>query len=226
MTKLLALALSLALLPGPAAGQDTAILPPLKDLRGRTVRPADFRGKVVLVNFWATWCPPCRAETPDLVELQRRHGPEGLQVIGVACPPYTRPDVNRFVRSARVNYPVLLGSEGLAKRVTGTDTLPVTLVVDREGRVVDTIEGILTPEEVDSKVLPVLRGARPAAGAPPRALGSPAGARWTSQGMVRGDDVSSGAGRARAARRRSSRAAGLRAARREGARRACPGSSG
>src|SRR3712207_6087968 len=68
----------------------------LRDLRGRSVRLSDYRGKVVLLNFWATWCPPCRAEMPDLVKWQRRHRDKGLQVLGVTYPPTDRAEVRRF----------------------------------------------------------------------------------------------------------------------------------
>jgi thiol-disulfide isomerase/thioredoxin len=150
------LALTLALLPGQIRQEPSAPTLALKDLRGRTVRLESFRGKVVLLNFWATWCPPCRAEIPDLVALQRDHGAKGLQVVGVTCPPYSRAAVTKFVKDQKVTYPILLGTKGLAARLTGTDVLPTTLVIDRDGSVRATIEGILTPEEVAEKILPLL----------------------------------------------------------------------
>src|SRR6478609_10902340 len=100
------------LLPIVALGQDSQ--PPqltIKDLQGRYIRLSDYRGKVVLVNFWATWCPPCRKEIPDLIELQREYRSRGLQVIGVTYPPQKIADVRRFVRKAMVNYPVALGTK-------------------------------------------------------------------------------------------------------------------
>src|SRR5688572_28840626 len=76
----------------------------LKDIRGRNIRLSHYRGKVVLINFWATWCPPCRAEMPDLIRLQREYRSRGLQVIGVTYPPQTLAEVRRFVRKLSVNY--------------------------------------------------------------------------------------------------------------------------
>ena len=73
----------------------------LKDIEGRDVRLSSYRGKVVLVNFWATWCPPCRKEVPDLIKLQRDYGSRGLQVIGITYPPEELAEVRRFVREAR-----------------------------------------------------------------------------------------------------------------------------
>ena len=67
----------------------------LKDVNGRTVRLSAYRGKVVLINFWATWCPPCRAEMPDLVKLQREHAKQGLQIIGITYPPENKARVQR-----------------------------------------------------------------------------------------------------------------------------------
>ncbi len=129
----------------------------LKDLRGRTLRLSDYKGKVVLINFWATWCPPCRAEMPDLVKWQREYRGRGLQVIGVTYPPQTTKEVSRFVRSLRVNYPVALGTKETKALFFQGETLPVTVVIDREGNVRDLIEGILLPEEFEQKIKPLLR---------------------------------------------------------------------
>lgn len=152
----LALLVALTLLLGPVRQEPARPSFALRDLRGRTVKLESFRGKVVLLNFWATWCPPCRAEIPDLVALQTKYGEKGLQIVGVTCPPYTRAEVSKFVKRAKVTYPILFGAKGLAAKLTATDTLPVTLVLDRNGRVHATIEGTLTPEEVDEKILPLL----------------------------------------------------------------------
>lgn len=129
----------------------------LRDLRGRRHSLSAYRGKVVLLNFWATWCPPCRAEVPDLVRWQREYANDGLQVIGVTYPPTNLTDLRRFVRRNRVTYPVLLGSAETKALFRGGETLPVTVVIDREGNVRDRIEGIILPEEFDEKVKPLLR---------------------------------------------------------------------
>src|SRR5688572_19323158 len=101
-------AMMIAFAPAGVLGQEP-VAPQftLKDLNGRTVRLSDYKGKVVLINFWATWCPPCRAEMPDLVRLQREHGKEGLQIIGVTYPPEKKERVRRFARSLKVNYPII-----------------------------------------------------------------------------------------------------------------------
>lgn len=148
----------LVLVSVTALAQTPAPAPPvvLKDLHGRTVRLADFKGRVVLVNFWATWCLPCRAEIPDLVKWQRQYKRQGLQVIGITYPPTHHREVQRFVRQFKMNYPVWLGSNETKALFDPGETLPFSVVVDREGKVRATIEGILLPEEFDEKVRPLL----------------------------------------------------------------------
>lgn len=132
--------------------------PALKDLRrGRVIRLSDYKGKVVLVNFWATWCPPCRAEMPDLVRLQRDYGKRGLQIVGITCPPERRVEVLGFIRSVKVNYPIALGTREIKMLFDASETLPLTIVIDRRGFVRERIEGILLPEEFEEKIKPLLQ---------------------------------------------------------------------
>ena len=154
----LLLPLALVCLPADARAQD-ARAPDftLRDLRGRAVRLRDFRGRVVLLNFWATWCPPCRAEVPELVRWQREHGAAGLQVVGVTQPPAGRAAVRRFARRARIKYPILFGNRETRTLFDAGETLPVTVVIDREGNLSALIEGIILPEEFEQKVRPLLR---------------------------------------------------------------------
>ena len=128
----------------------------LKDIQGRYIRLSDYRGKVVLINFWATWCPPCRTEIPDLIKLQRDYRSRGLQVIGVTYPPQKLAEVRRFVRRAKVNYPVGLGTKETKLLFTSSETLPTTIVIGTDVRIRDIIEGILLPEEFEQKIKPLL----------------------------------------------------------------------
>ena len=128
----------------------------LKNIEGRDVRLSDYRGKVVMVNFWATWCPPCRKEIPDLIKLQRDYGSRGLQVIGVTYPPEDLAEVRQFVREAKVNYPIALGSKETRVMFSSSEALPMTVVIGKDGRVRDIIEDILLPKEFEEKIKPLL----------------------------------------------------------------------
>jgi cytochrome c biogenesis protein CcmG/thiol:disulfide interchange protein DsbE len=155
--RLIVFAALLTFSPASALQEEKAPQLRLKDLNGRTVRLSDYRGKVVLINFWATWCPPCRAEMPDLVRLQREYGKDGLQIIGITYPPETKARVRRFATSLKVNYPIALGTRELKARFSSEDTLPLTVVINRDGKVSEIISGILLREEFDEKIKPLLK---------------------------------------------------------------------
>ena len=107
----------------------------LKQPDGTPLRLSDYAGKVVLLDFFATWCSPCRDEIPHFVEWQSKYGNHGLQVIGVAMDDDTRP-VEKFSRELGINYPVVLGTPELAVRFGGILGLPANLVIARDGKVV------------------------------------------------------------------------------------------
>lgn len=144
---------------GQTASQAPAVAPAfkVKDLRGQVVSLDNYRGKVVLLNFWATWCVPCRAEMPDLVKLQREYRNRGLQVLGITYPPYRQQAVRRVVRDLKVNYPIILGTRELAMKYNVGEVLPATIVIDREGKVRAHILGILEAEEFEQQVKPLLQ---------------------------------------------------------------------
>jgi thiol-disulfide isomerase/thioredoxin len=129
----------------------------LKDMRGRTLRLNDYRGHVVLLNFWATWCAPCRAEMPDLVKWQRKYRGSGLQVIGVTYPPTEPAKVRRFIRRIRVNYPIVIGAKETKSLFDAGETLPFTVIIDRDGNVRGRVEGIMLEDEFKQMVKPLLR---------------------------------------------------------------------
>lgn len=128
----------------------------LKDLKGREFRLSDYRGKVVLLNFWATWCPPCRAEIPELIKKQKMYGPQGLQIVGITYPPQKTAEVRNFVRRLRLNYPIALGTKATKSMYTSSEALPLTVVIDRDGLVREVIEGLMYEDEFDQKVKPLL----------------------------------------------------------------------
>ena len=108
----------------------------LKSLDGTKVKLSDFRGKAVLLNFWATWCGPCKIEMPWFVELQKQYGSQGLQIVGVAMDDATDQEISKFAKEMGVNYPVLLGTEAVGQSYGGVNVLPTTFFVDRDGKLV------------------------------------------------------------------------------------------
>ena len=108
----------------------------LADLDGKTVNFSDFRGKVLILDFWATWCVPCRVEIPHFVELQKQYGDKGLTVIGVSLDQQGPEVVKKFVERLGVNYPVVIGNEKVVDAYGGIEAIPTTFVIDRQGRIV------------------------------------------------------------------------------------------
>ena len=115
-----------------------------RDLDGRLVSPADWRGKVTIVNFWATWCGPCRAEIPALIAMQEKYR-DRLQVIGVSEDEASPELVRRFVADQKINYSIIMTTEEIAHAFPGVTALPTSFVVDREVRVVQKHVGLLNP---------------------------------------------------------------------------------
>jgi thiol-disulfide isomerase/thioredoxin len=130
----------------------------LTDLQGGAPTLEQWRGQVVVVNFWATWCAPCREEIPGFVRLQERHGPRGLQFVGIA---FDQPDkVAEFAREFRMNYPLLVGGvetmELLRQAGNRTGVLPYTLVIDRSGNVVSREPGGLKEAKLEGLIQSLL----------------------------------------------------------------------
>jgi thiol-disulfide isomerase/thioredoxin len=118
------------------------------DLDGRRISSDTFRGKVLLVNFWATWCPPCRAEIPDLVALQEKYR-DNLQVIGISQDEAPPEQVKRFALEHRINYPVVMATKEVEAAFPGIRALPTSFIIDRDGRVVQKHVGMLNAEMTD-----------------------------------------------------------------------------
>jgi len=130
----------------------------LPDMDGKSQALAQWRGKVIVVNFWATWCPPCLEEIPEFVRMQEKLGPRGLQFVGIAID--NQDKVREFAVKFGINYPILIGEmEGieLVRRV-GNDRggLPFTVIVDRKGRLIGTELGGLNEQKLTAIVAPAL----------------------------------------------------------------------
>ncbi len=141
--------------PGPDPAASAALNGlALPDVEGREQRIDQWRGKVVVVNFWATWCAPCREEMPEFIKAQAELGPKGLQFVGIAV---DQPDkVRQFASEIGLNYPTLIGGFGameLSKTLgNSVMALPFTLVLDRKGTIVHTQLGTLKPDKLSSIV--------------------------------------------------------------------------
>jgi len=112
-----------------------------KDLTGKTISPADFKGKVVVLNFWATWCPPCREEIPELISLQTQYK-DRLQIIGVSEDDDPPEKVLQFVQKAGMNYPVVMATDQISDAYGGVPALPTSFVIDPQGRVMQRHTGV------------------------------------------------------------------------------------
>ncbi len=121
----------------------------LQSLDGKTVHLSDFRGKAVLLNFWATWCEPCKLEMPWFVELQKQYGPQGLEVVGVAMDDSGPDKIAKFAHDMGVNYPVLLGKESVGDEYGGLEYLPTSFYIDRDGKVVARVFGLRSRSDIE-----------------------------------------------------------------------------
>jgi thiol-disulfide isomerase/thioredoxin len=142
----------------PAEVVERILAAPHADVKGETRRVGDWRGRVLVINYWATWCAPCREEIPVFVRMQERYGSRGLQFIGIAI---DQPDkVAEFGREFRINYPLLLGGVETIELVrqvgNRAGVLPYTLVIDRKGKLVSRERGGLKESRLESLVLPLL----------------------------------------------------------------------
>ena len=138
----------------------------LPDAQGHQQALAQWRGKVLVVNFWATWCAPCREEMPQFVATQAREGAKGLQFVGIAVDDPAK--VQAFAREVNLNYPALIGGYGAIElsKTLGNDlaALPFTVVVDRSGRVVETQLGPFKQARLDAVLTRLLEGSQSPAG--------------------------------------------------------------
>jgi cytochrome c biogenesis protein CcmG/thiol:disulfide interchange protein DsbE len=112
----------------------------LQGLDGKAVQLSDFKGKVVVLDFWATWCPPCRAEIPSFIALQNQYRDKGLVVVGVSLD--DGPGVvSSFAKAQGMNYPIVMGNDNVAAQYGDIQAIPTTFVIDRTGKVVAKHEG-------------------------------------------------------------------------------------
>jgi thiol-disulfide isomerase/thioredoxin len=143
---------------GPLSDAPTVAI---KDLAGNDVTLEQFRGKVVLVNFWATWCQPCQIEMPWFIEFQEKYGAQGFTVLGVAMDDEGKSVVGPFIekedfdvdgRKMKVNYPILIGNDDIAAKFGGLLGLPTTLVISRDGKITKRFIGLVNHEVIVKEI--------------------------------------------------------------------------
>ena len=133
----------------------------LEDLSGKKVSLADYKGKALLINFWATWCGPCKVETPWLVDLRNQYAAKGFEILGVSTDDIDRDDAKMFgtekkeiadfVQRMHMPYPVLIEGDKLSKPYGGLDAMPTSFFVDRNGKIVAATMGISSKDDIESE---------------------------------------------------------------------------
>ncbi len=143
--------------PAAAAAPDFTV----KDLDDKDVSLSQFKGKVVLVNFWATWCEPCREEIPWLIQFQNKYSAKGFTILGIAVDEEGKKVVQPYVLKERfdvngtptpMNYPILIGNDGIGDKFGGLIGYPTSVLISRDGRIVRKITGIINERELSKTI--------------------------------------------------------------------------
>ncbi|MFZ0388889.1 MAG: TlpA disulfide reductase family protein [Calditrichia bacterium] len=113
----------------------------LRNSSGKEIRLSDYKGKVVILDFWATWCGPCRMEIPSFVEMRENYNDKGLEIIGVSLDRDGWQAVNPFVQQYKINYPIVLGTQQIVADYGGINAIPTTFIINKNGEIVDKVIG-------------------------------------------------------------------------------------
>jgi len=129
----------------------------LKSVKGKTVKLSDYKGKIVIIDFWATWCPPCRKGIPDLVAIQKEFK-KSVVIIGISLDgDKTIKDVPKFVKDYKINYPVVYGNNQVTIDYGGIRSIPTSFIIDKKGNVVDSHIGLVDKEIYVEKIKELLK---------------------------------------------------------------------
>ena len=128
----------------------------LTDARGTPVSLADYRGKVVLLNFWATWCGPCEVEIPWFIEFEQKYKDRDFAVLGVSFDDDGWKSVRPYIAAHKINYRIMIGTEKMSQLYGGVDSLPTTFIVDRQGRIAAQHVGLVDKNDYQNEILKLL----------------------------------------------------------------------
>lgn len=128
----------------------------LADANGGNIKLSDYKGKVVIIDFWATWCPPCRKGIPDLIDIKKQYGDEVI-IIGISVDDDSKGDVMPFIQKMGINYPIVYSTPEVVQAYGGIDGIPTSFVIDKGGKIVDTHIGLVPKEDFTSVIDKLLK---------------------------------------------------------------------
>jgi peroxiredoxin len=157
---MLLIAAAIGFISGATAQQQKAENFSLRSADGKSHELRKYKGKVVIVNFWATWCGPCRKEIPDFIEAYKKYKNKGLVIIGISVDKDGWSAVTPFIEESKINYPVVLANAQVVENYGGVEAIPTTFIVDKKGYIADQQIGVMSLKELETKLQPLLKTPR------------------------------------------------------------------